>query len=145
MTGRREVLARLAAFVAALSPEARAAWHRAAFEADSVPDLARALGAPPPAPSPGVSVTAPHFTHEGTSVPVVVASSLPGVRRLLLLVEESPWALCAIYEFGPQVEPRVMTRVKMNRSSRLVAIAQTADGRLHIARCQVHLALGQVD
>ena len=71
-----------------------------------------------------------------------MASTLPGVRRLLLLVEKNPSVLSAVFELGDAVEANVTTRVKMGQSSNVYAVAMMADGRVLFARKDVKVTLG---
>ncbi|HOB93600.1 MAG TPA: thiosulfate oxidation carrier protein SoxY [Aquabacterium sp.] len=148
MRTRRALLAhstRLAALLAAaglLPPAAQAAWNAAAFEARTLPELARLLGTAAPAESREVSLGAPEVAENGAAVPVVLGSTLPGLRRLLLLVEKNTTPLAAIFEVGEAVEPQLTTRVKMGQSSDVYAVAVTADNRLLFTRREVKVTLG---
>jgi hypothetical protein len=46
-----------------------------------------------------------------------VSSRLPGVKRLLLLVEKNPSALAAMFDVSDAVDANFNTRVKMGQSS----------------------------
>lgn len=144
MSHRRDVLARVAAFVAALpggaltSPQARAAWHQAL----DTPARSAHNHAAPPAPSDHVSVGAPDVVSDPSAVPIVAATTLPGVRRLYVVVEQPSADLCAVYELGPAIEPSVTTRVRIGHDAWVSVLAQTADGRLHLARKFVRVPLG---
>lgn len=144
MSHRRDVLARVAAFVAALpggaltSPQARAAWHQAL----DTPARGAYDHAAPPAPSEHVSVGAPDVASDASAVPIVAATTLPGVRRLYVVVEQPSADLCAVYELGPAIEPSITTRVRIGRNAWVSVLAQTADGRLHLARKLVRVTLG---
>ena len=59
------------------------AWNAAAFDAKSVADVMKALGASPPTESKAVTLTAPDIAENGAVVPFVVASTLPNVKQLL--------------------------------------------------------------
>lgn len=121
---------------------ARAAHAGAAFEATSVAELLQALGAGTPVESGDVTVTAPDVAENGAAVPVGVATRLPGVKRLLLLVENHPNPLAAAFDIGTFVEPRFLTHLKMRQSSGVMAVALLADGRVFYARKQVQVAAG---
>jgi sulfur-oxidizing protein SoxY len=89
-----------------------------------------------------VVLTAPDISENGAQVQISMASTLPGVRRLLLLVEKNPSVLSAVFEFGDAVEANVTTRVKMGQSSNVYAVAMMADGRVLFARKDVKVTLG---
>jgi sulfur-oxidizing protein SoxY len=149
MPDRRQVLshgARVAALLAGAGlwpAAARAAWNQAAFDAKTVADAVKALGGSPPAESAGVTLNGPDIAENGAAVQVVIASTLPGVKRLLLLVEKNPNALSAVFDLSSDaVEPRIETRVKMNQSSNVYAVAMLADGRVLYARKDIKVTLG---
>ena len=73
----------------------QAAWSQAAFEAKTMADAVKALGGSAPVESKDVTITGPDIAENGAVVPVGVATALPGVKRLLLLVEKNPSALAA--------------------------------------------------
>jgi sulfur-oxidizing protein SoxY len=149
MPSRREVLAhggRVAALLAGaglLPAAAQAAWTQAAFEARSLADAVKALGGSAPLESSGVMLTGPDVAEDGTMVPVGLASSLPGVNRLLLLVEKNPNLLAAVFDVSSgAVEPKLNLRVKMSQSSNVYAVAMLADGRVLYARKDIKVTLG---
>jgi sulfur-oxidizing protein SoxY len=125
-----------------LPTAAQAAWNEKAFEAKTVADLAKALGAPAPAESKDVSLTAPEIAENGAVVRMGVASSLPGVRRMMLLVEKNPNVLAAMFDVSDSVDANFSTNVKMGQSSNVYAVAQLADGRMAFTVKEVKVTLG---
>jgi len=89
MLNRRNALiftARVATLVAAaglLPAAAQAAYNRALFDSKSLPDLAKALGGSAPQASKDVSISGPDVAEDGANVPLIVGTTLPGVRRLM--------------------------------------------------------------
>jgi sulfur-oxidizing protein SoxY len=75
-------------------------------------------------------------------VPIGAATTLPGVKRLLLLVEKNPNALAAEFELTDSIEPSVSTRVKMGQTSNVYAVALTADNKAFFAQKEVKVTLG---
>jgi sulfur-oxidizing protein SoxY len=151
MQTRRELLSRsatVAAMLAAvglLPARARAqaaAYLGVAFEARTLAQLMKALGAGTPAESKDVTVTGPDIAENGAVVPIGVSTSLPGVRRMLLLVEKNPAILSALFDVSDAVEPSFSTRVKMNESSRVYAVAMMNDGKVLFAHKEVKVTLG---
>ena len=148
---RRQLLgegARVATLLAAaglLPGLARAqgsAWNAAAFETHTIAELMKALAMPLPAESKEVTLQAPDIAENGAAVQLLVSSTLPNVRRLLVLIEKNPNLLAALFEFGDVVEPVLTTRVKMAESSNVYALAQLADGRTVFTRREVKVTLG---
>ena len=69
---------------------ALADWNKAAFDAKSMADTLKAIGAGTPTDSKDVQVTGPDIAENGAVVPMTMASSLSGVKKMLLLVEKNP-------------------------------------------------------
>ena len=115
-----------------LFPQYALAFNKAAFDAKSLNDALKALGASgAPAADAGVTLTAPDIAENGAVVPLAVASTLPNVKQLLLLVEKNPNALVAVFNVTPEVDASFATRAKMGESSDVYAVAITADGKAH--------------
>jgi sulfur-oxidizing protein SoxY len=148
MLNRREMLARSATVAglmaaAGLWPAlAMAEWNQSAFEAKTMADLMKALGGTAPAESKDVTVTGPDIAENGAVVPVGAASALPGVKRLLILIEKNPSMLAADFAVTDAVEPSFLTRVKMNQSSNVIAVAMMGDGKVLFAQKEVKVTLG---
>jgi len=148
MQTRREMLKRSAAVAgllgaAGLLPQAaQAAWNAAAFEAKSMADLVKALGAAAPTESKDVTITGPDIAENGAVVPVGCATTLPNAKRMLILVEKNPNLLCALFDVSDAVEPNFSTRVKMGQSSNVYAVAVTADNKVLFAQKEIKVTLG---
>jgi len=148
---RRTLLAsstRLAAVLASaglLPAPARAqapGYLVAAFDARTIGEATRALAASAPVESRDVAITGPDIAEDGALVPVGVSTGLPGVRRLLILVEKNPAVLAALFELSDAVEPNLSTRIKMGQTSSVYAVAMLADGRNLFARREIRVTLG---
>ncbi|MBP6776031.1 MAG: thiosulfate oxidation carrier protein SoxY [Piscinibacter sp.] len=148
MQTRREMLARSAAVAsllagAGLLPQAaQAAWAQAAFEAKSVADALKALGAGAPVESKDVTLTGPDIAENGAVVPVGCSTALPGVKRMLLLVEKNPAVLAAVFDLTDSIEANFNTRVKMGQSSNVIAVALMGDGKVLFAQKEIKVTLG---
>ncbi len=148
MLNRRALLAHsakvatLLATAGLLPQAAQAAWNAAAFDVKTMADLAKVLGGSAPVESKDVTITGPDIAENGAVVPVGVASTLPGVKRLLVLVEKNPTVLSAMFDVTEAVDPSFSTRVKMGQSSDVYAVAVTADNKLLFARKEVKVTLG---
>jgi sulfur-oxidizing protein SoxY len=118
------------------------AWNKAAFDAKSMADLMKALGASAPVESKDVTLTAPDIAENGAVVPLGVSTSLAGVKKLLVLVEKNPSVLAASFDPTDAVEANFSTRVKMGQSSDVYAVALTADGKALFAKKEVKVTLG---
>ena len=126
-----------------LFPQYAQAFNKAAFDAKSLNDALKALGSSgAPAESSSVTLTAPDIAENGAVVPLAVASSLPNVKQMVLLVEKNPNALVAVFNVTPEVDVSFATRSKMGESSDVYAVAITTDGKAHFAKKEVKVTLG---
>ena len=148
MQTRREMLVRSATVAslmagAGLLPNAaHAAWNAAAFAAKTLADVAKAFAGTPPVESKDVMIAGPDIAENGAVVPVGAASTLPGVTRLMLLVEKNPSALAASFDVTDKVDAAFKTRVKMGQSSNVYAVAMMADGKVLYAVKEIKVTLG---
>jgi sulfur-oxidizing protein SoxY len=143
MPGRRHaaVVAALLATLGLLPGRARAERPRA-FDAKTLPEVLKALGAAAPTESKAVTLNGPDIAEDAATVTVSLACSAPGVRQMLLLIEKNPNLLSAIFEPGPSVEPAFTTRVKMAQSSNVYAVAILGDGKVLFAVKDIRVTLG---
>ena len=148
MQTRRDMLTRSAAVAALLAAagvlpaRAQSAWNKAAFDAKSVDDAARALGVSRPVESKEIMLTAPDIAENGAVVPVAASTSLPGVKRIAFMVEKNPTLVAGVFELTDAVEASVATRIKMQQTSNVLAVAMLADGRVLFAQKEVKVTLG---
>jgi len=151
MQTRRQLLSRsaqVAGMLAALGllpgmARAQAAdYNSAAFDAKTLPDAMKALGAGAPVESKDVTLTGPDIAENGAVVPIGASTSLAGVKRMLLLVEKNPAVLSAVFDVNDAVEANFSTRVKMGQSSNVYAVALTGDGKVLYAVKEVKVTLG---
>lgn len=148
MQTRREMLERsatvagLLATAGLLPTAAQAAWSQAAFEAKTLADAARALGGAAPVESKDVTVSGPDIAENGAVVPVGCATTLPGVKRMLVLVEKNPNVLAAVFDVSDAIDANFNTRVKMGQSSNVMAVAMMGDGRVLFAQKEIKVTLG---
>ena len=151
MHTRRDLLtqsARVAAMLAAvgvLPTNALAqagSYNAVAFEAKAMADVMKALGSAAPTASKDVTVTGPDIAENGAVVPIGAATTLPGVKRILILVEKNPSMLAALFDLTDAVDASISTRVKMGQSSNVFAVAMTGDGKVLFAQKEVKVTLG---
>ena len=148
MQTRREVMARSATVAALMATAgllplgAQAAWPQAAFEAKNHADAIKALGGGTPVESKDVTLTGPDIAENGAVVPVGASSTLPGVKRLLILVEKNPSVLAAVFDVSDAVDASMNVRVKMGQSSNVYAVAMMGDGKVLFAQKEIKVTLG---
>jgi sulfur-oxidizing protein SoxY len=147
MQTRRETLKHSAIVAGLLAttglfPQYAFAFNKTAFEAKSLADVLKALGAGAPVESKDVTIGGPDIAENGAVVPLTASTSLPGVKQMLILVEKNPAALVALYNMTDSVEANFSTRSKMGQSSDVYAVAVMADGRALFAKKEVKVTLG---
>ena len=119
-----------------------AAYNTAAFDAKSIPDTMKALGGGAPVESKDVTITAPDIAENGAVVPVGASTALPGVKRMLILVEKNPSVLTAAFDVTDAIDSSFSTRVKMGQSSNIYVVAMLGDGKVLFAQKEVKVTLG---
>jgi sulfur-oxidizing protein SoxY len=147
MQTRRKTLKHSAALAGLLAgtglfPHYALAFNAPAFEAKNLNDVLKALGAGAPQASKDVTLTAPDIAENGAVVPMGAATTLAGVKQLLLLVEKNPNALVAVFNVSDSVEANMTTRAKMGQSSDVYAVAVMNDGKAFFAKKEVKVTLG---
>ena len=148
MQTRRDILRHSAAVAgllaaAGLLPRAAfAAWNQPAFDAKSGNDVMKALCSGAPTESKDVTLTAPDIAENGAVVPFTIATTLPNVKQMVLLVEKNPSTLVAKFDVSDAVEANFATRAKLGQSSDVYAVAITTDGKAHFAKKEVKVTLG---
>ena len=120
---------------------ALADWNKTAFDAKSMADTLKAIGAGTPADSKDVQVTGPDIAENGAVVPVGVSSTLPNVTMVAILIEKNPNALSATFTLPEGTEANVQTRVKMGQTSNVYALVKS-DGKFFMATKEIKVTLG---
>jgi sulfur-oxidizing protein SoxY len=88
-----------------------------------------------------VRVLGPAFAEDPMNVPITVSADLPGVQRLIVLVDRNP--IRKVLELQPVAAlPAVSLRFKLEQASPVRALALTADGLWHVGGTLVDSAGG---
>jgi len=88
-----------------------------------------------------VRVQGPAFAEDPMNVPVTVSADLPGVQRLVVLVDRNP--IRKVLELQPMAaQAAVSFRFKLEQASPVRALALTADGVWHVGGTWVDSAGG---
>lgn len=141
---RRQVLGMLSALAAAgivLPRQALANWDKVAFEAKTMEDALKALGAGSPAASGDVQIIASDIAENGAVVPVQAVSRLPNTERIAILIEKNPSMLAAAFDLTPDTVPDVSARIKMGQTSNVIVVVK-ADGKFYSATKEIKVTLG---
>jgi sulfur-oxidizing protein SoxY len=125
-----------------ITPEvAQAAWDKAAFDAKTMDDALKALGAGKPADSKDVQINAPDIAENGAVVPVAVKSTLPGTEFIAILIEKNPSMLAASFTLPEGTAADISTRVKMGQTSNVFALVK-AGGSFYMTTKEIKVTLG---
>ncbi|NOZ54735.1 MAG: thiosulfate oxidation carrier protein SoxY [Gammaproteobacteria bacterium] len=119
-----------------------AEWPKASFDATSVSkSLSSLLGSDRYSASADIKIKAPDIAENGSVVPITVSTSLPKIDSITVIIEKNPSPLAANFRLSPNTEGFVSTRVKMGKTSDLIAIVKS-DGKLYSAKKTVKVTIG---
>jgi len=141
---RRQILTFLGTLAAAgfvLPKMAFANWDKVAFEAKTMDEALKALGAGTPATSGDVQIVASDIAENGAVVPIQAISKLPNTERIAILVDKNPSMLAASFDLTPETIPEVTARIKMGQTSNVVVLVK-ADGKFYAASKEIKVTLG---
>ena len=144
---RRSVLKTLLTMLASpllhlLPGMAAAARPDPAFDADGVEATLRELFGTVDIPeSDQIRIEVTGLAEDGSVVPVVIETDLPGVSAISLIATKNPVRLVARFELGHDTNGFVATRIKLAETSEVLAIVETG-GALFLARKTVEVILG---
>lgn len=133
----------VAASAGMLSPRAvLAAWPEAAFSSKTIEDaMSAALGSSSHTESGDIKIKAPDIAENGAVVPITVSSNMSGVESIAVLIEKNPQPLACSYDLGGNTEGFVSCRVKMGKTSDLIAVFKSG-GKLYSAKKTVKVTIG---
>ncbi len=126
-----------------LTPKAAmAAWAKAAFEAKDVNTaLSGAMGSSDTTASDKIKLKAPDIAENGAVVPITVTSNIDGTTSMSILVSKNNTPLTSTYTFGSNTQGYISTRVKMGKTSDVVAVVK-AGGKLYSTKKEVKVTIG---
>lgn len=126
-----------------LSPRAvLAAWPESSFAAKKVNDAVNTLlGSSNMTSSGDIKIKAPDIAENGAVVPITVSTNMANVETITLLVAENPQPLCCNFELASNAEAFVSTRIKMGKTSDVVAVVKSG-GKLFNANKTVKVTIG---
>ena len=109
------------------------AWPTTAFDAETLEAAYDALYGNATAEESGaITVKAPDIAENGAVVPVSITTDIPNSSSVALLVAGNPSPLAVSFELVQPGPAKVSTRIKMGKTSQLIALVQ-ADGKLYSA------------
>lgn len=116
-------------------------WPRQAFSQKTETDALGKLFGTLTTASGKFALDVPQIAQNGAVVPVSVTTDLKRVSALAILVPGNPNPLAAYYTMPPGTEPFVSCRLKIAKTSEVVAVAE-ADGKLYRAARPVKVTVG---
>ena len=133
----------IAASAGLLTPRASlAAWSKEAFEAKDVNSaLSGLFGSSDLTGSDKIKIKAPDIAENGAVVPISVTSDISGIESISIIAEKNASPLTANFILGPGAEGYVSTRIKMGKTSSVIAVVK-AGGKLYSTGKEVKVTIG---
>jgi sulfur-oxidizing protein SoxY len=116
-------------------------WPQNAFKQKGEAAVLKALYGKTAEASNKINLDAPEIAENGAVVPIAVTSSLPKVTGIAILVLKNPYTLAAAYKIPEGTEAAVANRLKMAKTSKVVAVVES-DGKLYSAAKEVKVTVG---
>jgi sulfur-oxidizing protein SoxY len=116
-------------------------WPADAFKQKSEADVLKALYGKSAEASDKINLDAPEIAENGAVVPIAVASTLPKVTGIAILVLNNPNVLAAAYKVPAGTDAAVSNRLKMAKTSKVVAVVES-NGKLYSAAKEVKVTVG---
>jgi sulfur-oxidizing protein SoxY len=118
-----------------------AAWPQSGFDAKTVDGALSALYQSSGTTASGdINVKAPDIAENGAVVPITISTTM-AAEAITVIVEKNPQPLAANFVLGAGTAAFVSTRVKMGKTSKLVAVVKSG-GKLHSAEKEVKVTIG---
>lgn len=114
---------------------------RSAFEAKTVGDALKGMGAAGAAQSKDITIKAPDIAENGAVVPVEVTSGIAGTTAIAIVAEKNATPLVADFDLSNGAQGFISTRIKMGQTS-LVRAVVTAGGKNYTAAKEVKVTIG---
>ena len=114
---------------------------RAAFEAKTVGDAMKGVGASAAADSKDITIKAPDIAENGAVVPVEITSGIAGTTSIAIIAEKNVTPLVADFDLMNGAQGFISTRIKMGQTSLIRAVV-TAGGKSYTAAKEVKVTIG---
>ncbi len=132
----------LAASWGLLGNLAHAARPQMAFDADDVDGTLKALfGEDGIQESDAITVKGPEIAENGAVVPIKVTANLDNVESIAILVPKNPAPMVAAFDLQPGIVPEVSVRIKMGKTSDVVALVKS-NGQIFRGASEVKVTIG---
>lgn len=110
-----------------------AAYPTAAFDADDTSGVDAFMGSSNATDSGDITLKAPVQAENGAVVPIKVTTSAPATK-IAVVVEGNPKPLVLAAELGDMANGALSGRIKMGKTSNVIAYAMTAGGFIKAAQ-----------
>lgn len=118
-----------------------AAWPKEAFAAKGIDSALKAMGSTSHSASKDIKIKAPDIAENGAVVPISVTAKFSGIESISILAASNPFPLCASFDLGANAEGYVSTRVKIRKTSKVIAVVK-AGGKIYSASKDVKVTIG---
>ena len=121
---------------------ALAARPQSAFDAEELDQALSALfGEESIQDADNITIKAPEIAENGAVVPVKVTANLPNVESIAVMVPENPAPMVAAFDLASDVRPEVSMRIKMGKTSDVIALVKS-DGKVLRGVREVKVTIG---
>ena len=125
-----------------ISGKAYAAWPEKSFDIkDLTESVSSVYGHSNLEESSKVRLKAPEIAENGAIVPINVSTSLDNVESIMIFVENNPQPLSSGYKLTSLSEPSIGTRLKMGKSSNVMAAVKSGD-KVYTSTQEVKVTIG---
>lgn len=119
-----------------------AAWPQKSFGSTTASDAMTALlGTDATTPSDRIELKLPQIAENGAVVPITITSTLENAELVAIVVPNNPRPMAATFEIPPGTLPRITTRIKMGKTSDVMAVVKTSNG-IYSATQEVKVTIG---
>jgi len=110
-------------------------------KAKSLDEALKIIGASDASASDMIKIKSPEIAENGAVVPVGITSEIENTDEIVLLVSNNPVPYAARYTMGKGATPSVKSRLKMAKTSDVVAVVK-ADDKFYTASANIKVTKG---
>lgn len=111
------------------------------FTAKTVDEVLKLINAVDAKPSTEIQLKAPEIAENGAVVPLTISSAMAGVTAISIVVANNPTPLAATFTIPEGTKAEVATRIKMAKTSDVIALVQTKEG-LFSTKQEIKVTIG---
>jgi len=119
-----------------------AAWPQKTFSPKTASEaMVALLGTDETTPSEKIHLKLPQIAENGAVVPIEINTTLENVELIAIVVENNPRPMAATFEIPAGTLPKITTRIKMGKTSDVMAVVKTNNG-VFSTREEVKVTIG---